>query len=192
MSTEAHESLRRIPLFREFTEEECAAVSSLVRVRSFVAGDIVLHQGTPGDTMVIVLDGRLRVEITDAKGSRSEVGSIGPGEIVGEMAVLDPAPRAASVTAASEAVVYELGRDDLQRLRSLAPSASATVVSAIIGDVTRRLRQVNRRIDKELNPNAPAASPKGTADKGTPSRAPEESPSGGSVFSRIWAKLTGD
>ena len=192
MSIGSHDTLRRIPLFREFTDEECTAVGSLVRVREFATGDVVLHQGAPGDTMVIVLDGRLRVEMTDAKGSRNEVGSVGPGEIVGEMAVLDPAPRAASVVAASGAVVYELGRGDLQKLRAIAPAASATIVSAIIGDVTRRLRQVNQRIDKELNPQAAAAAQKAPAEKAAPGRAVEDTASGGSVFSRIWAKLTGD
>ena len=186
MQEDSRSLVRKIPLFKEFSDQDCDAVLSVMRVRHFQTGDVVFREGTLGDTMIIVLDGRLRVEMVDANGTRAELGAIQQGEVVGEMAALDPAPRAATVVAASDAVVYELGRSGLQHLRVTAPAASAAVVSAIIGDVTRRLRNINVRIDRELNPSAQPLSP-----RTRPISAVSEEKSG-SVFSRIWSRLTGD
>lgn len=185
MQPDSRNLVRKIPLFKDFSDADCDAVLAVMRVRQYQSGEAVFREGTLGDTMVIVLDGRLRVEITDAEGRTSELGAISHGEIVGEMAALDPAPRAATVVAASDAVVYELSRAGLLQLRVSAPSASVTIVSAVIGDVTRRLRQVNQRIDRELNPTASRRAPPGGI-------VPTEEKAAVSVFSRIWSRLTGD
>ncbi len=182
MQHDSRDVLRRIPLFRDFSGQDCDAVMSVMRLRQFQTGDVVLKQGAPGDHMVIVLDGRLRVMLEDAHGHKTELGAIQAGEIVGEMAAIDPAPRNASVIAASDAVVYELGRAGLQQLRVQAPGASTAIVAAIIGDVTRRLREMDKRIDRELNPASAAKSSQ-------PAAAEVAAPS---LFSRIWSHLTGD
>ncbi len=190
MSDQNRAILRRIPLFKDFDDAACDAVIGVLRVRQFGAGETVFAQGERGDTMVIVSGGHLRVELDDVKGVRTTVGSIGAGEVVGEMAVLDPAPRACTVTAVSETIVYELNRAGLLQLRQTCPAASATIISAVISDVTRRLRQINKQIDTLLNPKTSGAfkaAPVGPAGR-TPSE-PSDSPS---LLSRIWARLTGD
>jgi CRP-like cAMP-binding protein len=142
MSDIGRESLRRVPLFRDFSDDECAAMLSVLRVRQFASGAVVFQQGKDGDTMVVVADGRLRVEVADAQGRKNDVGAIAQGEIVGEMAVLDPAPRTASVLAASDTVVYELSRANLELLRTTSPSASASTANStrVVLPRSRRLR----------------------------------------------------
>jgi CRP/FNR family cyclic AMP-dependent transcriptional regulator len=181
--------LRQIPLFREFDDAACDATIAVLRLRQFSAGDSVFQQGEVGDTMVIVSSGHLRVELDDGRGMRTAIGSISAGEIVGEMAVLDPAPRASCVTAVSDTVVFELNRAGLQELRLTCPPASAAIVSAVINDVTRRLRQINKRIDTLLNPRTSSGAFKPEATGG---RAPSEPTEPTSLFSRIWARLSGD
>jgi CRP-like cAMP-binding protein len=184
MQHDSRAVLRRIPLFREFSDHDCDAVMSVLRLRQFQAGDVVLRQGSPGDHMVIVLDGRLRVEAEDLHGNKTELGAIQAGEIVGEMAAIDPAPRHATVVAASDAVVYELGRAGLSQLRVQAPGACVAIVSAVIGDVTRRLREMDKRIDRELHPVATKA--------GRVQSPSQDVQVPVSMFSRIWSRLTGD
>ena len=96
---DARTQLRTVPLFREFSDADADHVLSVLRVRHFASGDEVLRQGDVGEHMVIVASGRLRVEVDDGKGHRSDVGAIQTGEIVGEMAAIDPAPRNAFVIA---------------------------------------------------------------------------------------------
>lgn len=184
MQHDSRTVLRRIPLFRDFSDHDCDAVMSVLRLRQFQTGDVVLQQGAPGDHMVIVLDGRLRVETVDAQGNKTELGAIQAGEVVGEMAAIDPAPRNATVVAASDTVVYELARGGLSQLRVNAPGACVAIVSAVIGDVTRRLREMDKRIEQQLHPVT-----------GKPGRTPsssQEAPMQTSMFSRIWSRLTGD
>lgn len=172
--------LRSVPLFRDFGDADADAVMSVLRVRHFQSGDDVFRQGDMGDHMVIVASGRLRVEVDDGKGHRSDVGAIQAGEIVGEMAALDPAPRNAFVVAASEAVVYELSRTGLQTLRREAPTASAAVVAHVIAEVTRRLRETDRRIERLLNPETHA-----------PQKVSLQPVEEGSAWSRLWSRLRG-
>lgn len=190
MSESNHAILRRIPLFKDFDDAACDAVIAVLKVRHFGAAETVFQQGDRGDTMVIVSSGHLRVELDDTHGAHRTVGSIGPGEVVGEMAVLDPAPRACSVTAVSETIVYELSRAGLQQLRQTCPHASATITSAVIGDLTRRLRQINKQIDTLLNPRTSGAFKPEQAT--TTTRPAADGGENHSLFSRIWARLSGD
>lgn len=159
MAQTTNSHLRDLQVFSDLGEADLAAVMALIRQRSFTTGEVVFEQGDRGDTMLFVMGGRLRVELDDGKGNRTDVGSVAAGQVVGEMAALDPAPRAASVIAASDVTAYELSVDALRQLRREAPAAAAAITSAIIGDVTSRLRSINERIEQELNPGAPARSP---------------------------------
>lgn len=158
--------LRNLHVFSELNEADFAAVVALARTRSFSSGEVVFEQGDRGDTMLFVLAGRLRVELDDGKGNRTDVGSVAAGQVVGEMAALDPAPRAASVIAASDVTAHELSVDALRQLRREAPAAAAAITAAIIGDVTSRLRGINDRIEQELNPGAPVRHPVAKAGAG--------------------------
>jgi len=187
MSAEKRDLIRKVPLFHDFSDSDCDAMLHVLKARRFTAGEHVFEQGASGDTMVILIDGRLRVETLDGQGNRQELGAIGPGEIVGESAVLDPAKRSASVVAASDAVVYELNRVGLLSLRTAAPYAATTITTQIISEVTKRLRGTNGRIDLLLNPNASAPRKRPLAGAVLPNAEAET----GSMFSRLWSRLTG-
>lgn len=189
MSEQNRTILRRIPLFRDFDDAACDALTGVLKVRHFEPGDAVFRQGERGDTMVVVASGHLRVELDDGKAAPTTIGAITAGEIVGEMAVLDPAPRASSVVAVSETMVFELSRAGLQQLRVSSPASSAVIVSAVISDVTRRLRQINTRIDKLLNPSQSGGFRVQTTIQPLKTG---EIQAEQSLMSRIWSRLTGD
>ncbi len=179
------DALRRIKLFRGVNVSDSIVLLGAMRRMSLRSGERIFAQGETGDTMVVVMDGILRVEVTDLDGNVATVGKVEAGEVVGEMAVIDPAPRSATVVAATDCEVLELSRADLMGLRRRAPSASAAIVGGIIGDVTRRLRNVNKRIDSELDPNSGIGRDKGkVALQGGQSQEPTES-----FFGRIFGKL---
>ncbi len=159
MTPKSSSHLRDLQVFADLGDADLAAVMQLTRQRSFVSGEVVFEQGDRGDTMLFLVAGRLRVELEDGKGNRTDVGAVVAGQVVGEMAALDPAPRAAHVIAASDATGYELSVDALRQLRREAPAAAAAITSAVIGDVTARLRTINERIEQELNPTATARGP---------------------------------
>ena len=176
------DSLRKVALFARFDDEQIAALEEVMVRRSLGSGETVFEQGADGNTMIVLLDGMLRVEVTGEDGTSTPVARINTGEVVGEMAVLDPAPRSANVIAATDCEVLELSRGGLLQLRRMAPSVSAGVVGGIIADVTRRLRDANIRIDKELETDPGKV--QAVAGRNTP-----ESDDDPSLLGRLWQRL---
>jgi cAMP-dependent protein kinase regulator len=126
------EWLRRIPLFAGWSDRELALIDRLVDEIDVPAGDVLTRQGRAGarESFVIV-SGRAEVQIN---GSR--VATLGPGDIVGEMAMLDNRPRTATVTAATRMELLVIG-----------PSAFGSFLDRP-GIATRLLETVNGRLRK--------------------------------------------
>lgn len=171
--------LGTLPLAHELAEADRAALLAVLRPRELVAGEVLFHQGDQGDTLVLVGRGLLEVSRVDA-GVRTELGTLGIGALAGEMALLDPEPRAATVVAAHDSLVFELGRIGLHRLRATCPAASTVLVGEVIRIVTARLRQMDERITQELEPDPSRRAP------------PRSNRPVTSTFTRLWARLAGE
>jgi CRP/FNR family cyclic AMP-dependent transcriptional regulator len=81
----------------------------------------LFRQGAPGDRLFVVLDGALRVHVTDPTGAELELRTIEPGDFVGEVALLDGGPRSATVTSLSPAELFELSRPAFMQLLGASP-----------------------------------------------------------------------
>lgn len=177
------QSLRSVALFARFDDNQIAALQQIMVRRNLASGEVVFEQGADGNTLIVLVDGMMRVDITGEDGATTPVARIHTGEVVGEMAVLDPAPRSATVVAATDCEVLELSRGGLLQLRRSAPSVSSGIVGGIIADVTRRLREVNARIDRELEPDRGRVQLGG----GQGDSAEEKT----SFLNRMWQRLAG-
>lgn len=182
----AIDTLHGIKMFRSLSNADCGHVVAAMQRRTVRSGERVFGQGESGDTMLVVIDGILRVEVTDHQGSTATVGKVEAGEVVGEMAVVDPAPRSASVVAATDCILLEMSRADLIALRQSSPTAAAAVVGGVINDVTRRLRNVNRRIDAELDPKSSMSRQQVKVGLNAMQTNPNTA---GTFFGRMWDKF---
>lgn len=90
--------------------------------RQFKAGEIIMHQGAKGDCAYIIEDGVVEIFIEREGGKMQSVGTRGPGSIIGEMAIVDDAPRTATVRAVKDCKMLEITRDDfVNRLKTSDP-----------------------------------------------------------------------
>lgn len=90
--------------------------------RMFKAGDIILKQGEKGDCAYIIEDGQVEISICRSDGNTQIISTRGPGTIIGEMAIVDEAPRVATVKALKDCKMLEITREDFaQRLKSSDP-----------------------------------------------------------------------
>lgn len=90
--------------------------------RDFKNGEIILRQGTKGDCAYIIEEGSVEIFIERAGGKTQMVGTRGPGSIIGEMAMVDDAPRIATVRAIKDCKLLEISREDFtRRLKSSDP-----------------------------------------------------------------------
>jgi len=130
--------LRSIPLFRDLSDEVLRHIATESRRRLFRAGEVIFHQGDAGSTCHVIERGRVRVFVVGEDGRELSVRILGPGEIVGEMALFEGLPRSASVEALEETSTLELHRDVL--LWCLARSPALAL--GLLRDLSARLRYV--------------------------------------------------
>jgi hypothetical protein len=125
--------LKGVPMFSATSEEILADVATRLEEVVLEPGALVFSKGDPGDSMYIVASGKVRVFDGD-----KTINFIGEREIFGELALLDPEPRSASVEAGEESRLFRLDRDTLFDLMT----DNVGVVSGIMQVLCRRLRRM--------------------------------------------------
>jgi CRP-like cAMP-binding protein len=124
------------------------ALAPHLPTRRLRAGDVLFQEGDPGDAMAIVASGRLRLEVAVPGAPPEVLGEVGAGDVVGEMACLDPAPRSATVRALEDVEVRMMDRGTLTTLRERAPGTWVDVVRATVTHLGDRVREADRRVEE--------------------------------------------
>jgi CRP-like cAMP-binding protein len=115
----------------------------------YAPGDVVLRQGEPGEALHLVVSGRFAVERQWPDGSQRRLATVGPGDLFGELAVIDGAPRSATVRALTAGTTRVLARADLLAVLHEHPDVALAVM-------TRLVRMI-RRLDQQLPADASAS-----------------------------------
>jgi signal transduction histidine kinase len=137
-------TLETIPLFRHLNRNELTALRLIVQERQFAAGQKIFQEGAPGDGVYFVKTGL--VEISAGPDGRHVFSRLGPGEIFGEMAIIEHRPRSATATAAPDAVVFFLPRGEMLSFIEHCPGLAFTLLQHI----SHRLREFNQLHLREL------------------------------------------
>lgn len=104
------EALLSSAFFRSMRPAEIDEILGFATERRFPRGTTVMARGDPGSSMMAVLAGRLRVSSVSADGREITLNVIGPGELVGEFALLDGKPRSNDVIAVEDTTVMVIER----------------------------------------------------------------------------------
>lgn len=145
------ELLKNVPLFHLFDDDELRELAAQVDERSYVAGQTIFKAGEAGSEMHVVLVGRAETFIIDRDGRRVVVADSEPGEIFGELSLLDGEPRSAGVIAVVPVRTCVINREDLLYLFTKKPAAALDVLQ-VLG---RRIRKTDEMLrERRLrNPN---------------------------------------
>jgi cAMP-dependent protein kinase regulator len=108
-------------LFPDFSDEELVAVMGGLRLVEFKAGDLVVSEGEPGDSLFLVTTGTVKAWIRNREGRYVLVRRLGEGDFFGEISVLTGSPRTATVVAASACEMLELDRTTLDGITAAHP-----------------------------------------------------------------------
>jgi hypothetical protein len=109
------------PLFEGLSAEELMAVMRGLNLLTFEAGDILVAEGAPGDSMFILTDGIVKAFVRNPKGHYMKVKDLMEGDFFGEISVLTGKPRTATITAATHVEVLELGKPTLDSITKQYP-----------------------------------------------------------------------
>ena len=121
----------------QLAEDDRRAVLRRARRRHFTRGEVVFHDGDPGDTLHIVASGHFAVRVTTTLGDTALLRVLGAGEHFGELSLLQPVPRTGSVVALDVAETNSLHRDDLDALRAAVPRIDAALTASLVTEVRR-------------------------------------------------------
>lgn len=127
----SYDKLADIPFFKGWTGDELAQVDRVAEYVSYADGERLIRQGTTGYEFIVILQGEVLVTIDG-----EAVAELGPGDHVGEMALLDGAPRNATVVANGDVRALLVGAREFRALVELAPSLDRKLLVSL----TQRLR----------------------------------------------------
>jgi len=113
-------------------------IKVLLLKKTFEVGQTLFSEGEPGDEAYLVRTGYVSIAKQDGQ-NKVELASRGPGEIMGEMALIDDKPRSATVTAKTKVEAEIITRNDLKRMLSDTPEP----IVLILHQLLTRLRDIN-------------------------------------------------
>jgi signal transduction histidine kinase len=133
--------------FRNLSTIELDALRKIAQERNYSSGAEIFKEGDSGDGIFVVKDGVVEISLELNQNVRRVFARINPGEMFGEMAVVEFKPRSATATAAAQTQVYFIPRDELLGMLDRSPALSLE----LLREISQRLRDFNKRyIDETL------------------------------------------
>jgi CRP/FNR family cyclic AMP-dependent transcriptional regulator len=136
------ELLSKVGLFSGLKEEDLDRLAEFCVDLHFKKGEILIKQGDLGVGLYIITDGEVMIVKKTAGGDELVVASHGPGDFFGEMAVLDDAPRSASVIAVVDTDCLFLSTWDFKARMKLHPEIALEILPVVV----KRFRETNERL----------------------------------------------
>ena len=129
--------LSEVPMFRALSKRDLGLVARLAEDYKVAAGQVLTREGKRESQFYFIVDGKAKV----TRGKRT-VATLGPGDYFGELALLDPGPRNATVTAQTDMEVLELGSREFGGLLEEVP----TIARKLLAGLARRLHEADARL----------------------------------------------
>jgi signal transduction histidine kinase len=139
-------TLETSELFRHLKPDELRILKGFAQERKFTPGEDIFKEGDAGDGIYSVKEGLVEISGIVGENVRVSFSKAGPGEIFGEMAVLEDKPRSASATAREDTTVYFLERAEMLKLVEKSPTLSLM----LLREISHRLREFNQQYLREV------------------------------------------
>jgi len=137
------EVLRKAGLFQGVDPEDAEALSEQFEIFEAPRGTILFHEGEPGDSLYIVLGGKVKLGRRSSDGRENLVAIMGPADQFGELSIFDPGPRTATATVVTDARLARLPKPALQKWVQERPQ----IAMQLLRVVARRLRRTNTMLE---------------------------------------------
>lgn len=134
--------ISQLPLFRGVSQghlEKIAACGTFIRLAK---GSVLMEQGAPGRSMIVLLRGKVKVEQGSVASQLSTVAYRGAGDVVGEMSLVDDAPRSARVTSITDCHAFQIRKEDFQRVVLENPATCLELLKSVMA----RLREATEEL----------------------------------------------
>lgn len=134
-------ALGRIPIFGLLSPRELRLVGSIVHIRTFKRGEIILHRGVEQSGLYLIRSGSMHIVRRNSEGEDVVVGTLYPFDLLGEFALLDSTPRSSSVVAAETSQLIGFFKPDLMDILVTKPALGCKILLRLAEEMNRTLRQ---------------------------------------------------
>ena len=130
--------LKTVDTFARISDEVLAEVAQSLEELTILKGEVVFEKGDFGDSMFIIAQGRVRVHNGD-----QHLNYLDDRDVFGEMAILDPAPRVASITAVADTQLLRLDQDTLYELMEDRVEVAQGIIRVLSNHLRNRVQDVH-------------------------------------------------
>jgi CRP-like cAMP-binding protein len=139
----ANEFLGSLPLFADLVEDQLDQVTRRVQRRTFALGVTLFHQDMPGTMMYMIESGSVRVISIGRTGQELTLNVLGPGDLFGELSILDGQHRSATAITLAPTVAWLLSQADLKEFMVKFPPVNQAMIDVLVD----RVRSTARRLE---------------------------------------------
>ena len=145
--------LKQTNLFAQLSDAELAAIANDLVERRYGEGEIIFHEGDAGQMLYVLGVGQVRIYVNGLDGSETSVIVFGrPGELFGELAVIDGLPRSATAVSLDQTILYTIGREPFRDHMRRCPQLAYNFMQAL----SQRVRYNTRQMDSLVTLSVPA------------------------------------
>lgn len=146
MSPEAVEQLKKVELFAGLKPEALALISKVATEETHALGTKIFQHGDAGDKLYLILEGRVRIS-RDVPGMGEEaLAVLGPGQVFGEMALLDESPRSADARVHERCRLLAIPKDGFDDLLFMQKDLAYEVLWSMVRMLVQRLRETTDKL----------------------------------------------
>jgi CRP-like cAMP-binding protein len=138
--------LKMNPMFAELGVDELQRISNLCQTQQLASGEMLFQKGDNGDALFGIRRGQIRIETGASDGSRLTLNFLGPGDVFGEVAVLDGKSRTADATAAEPTELFVLRREDFLAHLEREPRVAVKLIELLC----QRIRWMSERMEESV------------------------------------------
>jgi uncharacterized membrane protein len=143
--------LANIRMFDHLNEDDRTSLADVIDELKIAEGHTLFEVGDPGDSLFIMLTGEIELFIKDTVGQKIVLHTAQPGDMFGELAMLDSGPRTATALALIDSEVLVLDRDDLMLLFQRKPDAALHMLASLSGLTRKADALLRTRVSRNVN-----------------------------------------
>ena len=138
--------LKMNPMFADLGPDELSKLSNLCHTQHLAGGEVLFQKGDSGNALFGVRRGQIRIETGASDGSRLTLNFMGPGDLFGEVAVLDGQSRTADATAGEASELFVLRREDFIGFLEREPKVAIKIIMLLC----QRIRWQSERMEESV------------------------------------------
>ncbi|HSZ39325.1 MAG TPA: Crp/Fnr family transcriptional regulator [Trebonia sp.] len=140
-------------LMASLSDSDRSALLAMGNRQHYHDKDVIVRQGEPGDSLYVLLAGVVKVTMTTESGLETTLATRQRGDLIGEVALFDDRPRAATAVASGEVAAVQISRAHFEAFEKRNPAAASTIIKSIVGKMREsdeRLAQRSRQTPQRL------------------------------------------